>query len=599
MLRRAKSERRWSLGSLVAVMCVVGASAAAVAQDNDAPPKVTSTKAASPNATVNLVNLLVKQGVLSEEQAADLIKQAEEEAYVAREATKNAATKAQNAEKSASSAAAAASPPGTKRVTYVPEIVKRQLRDDIRKEVLEQAKTENWAAPNTFPEWVSRLHFYGDVRTRYEGQFFPKGNDNSGNLVNFQAINTGNPVNPVIGLLPVRDVDTDRNRFRLRARLGVDADLYDGFTAGLRLASGDSNFPISTLATFGGGGGNFSKYPLWVDRGWLKYEMWDKVAISVGRFDNPFFSPTDLMWYEDLGWDGIALQARHEVVPGFTPFLVAGAFPIYNSPVNFPTNGGGLPNLGSNFPSADKYLFGVQGGFGWQANPTTSAKFGAAFYDFDNVQGQGSSPCTLTSSTDTTTTCSTDLLRPSFAQYGNTYLQLRNFSAASAATLQYYGLASAFRVVELTGRLDLSEFNPYHIILDGTYVNNVAFDRAHVASVAFNNLGASPDGSKAGQFNGGNQGFMGRVTVGKPVIADLWDWNVYATYKYLESDATIDAFTDPDFGLGGTNLKGYILGGRLGLGRNVWITAKWMSANAIAGSPFAVDVLQVDLTGKF
>ena len=27
------------------------------------------------------------------------------------------------------------------------------------------------------------------------------------------------------------------------------------------------------------------------------------------------------------------------------------------------------------------------------------------------------------------------------------------------------------------------------------------------------------------------------------------------------SDAVIDAFTDPDFGLGGTNLKGYTVGG--------------------------------------
>jgi hypothetical protein len=589
------------LTGLVVLLSVAGVSPVAFAQDTDAPPKVTRTVAVSSNATVNLVNLLVKQGVLTEEQAADLIKQAEEEAYVAREATKNAATKAQNAEKSATSAAAAVSPPGTKRVTYVPEIVKRQLREDIRKEVMDQAKNENWAAPNTFPEWVSRMRFYGDVRMRSESQFFPAGNDNSGNQVNFNAINSGSPVVPTVGQLPVRDVDTNRDRFRIRARLGVEADLYDGFTAGMRIATGDSNYPISTLATLGGGGGNFSKYPLWLDRGWLKYEMWDKVAISVGRFDNPFFSPTDLLWYEDLGFDGIALQARHEVVPGFTPFFVAGAFPIYNSPLNYPNLGSGnaASGIGSDLPSADRYLFGVQGGFGWQANPTVSVKLGASYYDFDNVRGQGSAPCALTSATDTTTVCSTDLLRPTFAQYGNTYMPLRNFSSTSLGVLEYYGLASAFQVVELTGRLDLSEFNPYHVILDGTYVNNVAFNRAQVAAVAFNNLGASPDGKNPGAFDGGNQGFMGRVTVGLPVIANLWDWNVYVAYKYLESDATVDAFTDPDFGLGGTNLKGYILGARLGLGRNVWITGKWMSANAIAGSPFAVDVLQIDLTGKF
>ena len=79
---------------------------------------------------------------------------------------------------------------------------------------------------------------------------------------------------------------------------------------------------------------------------------------------------------------------------------------------------------------------------------------------------------------------------------------------------------------------------------------------------------------------------MARVTVGYPQLKQLWDWNAYVAYKYLESDATVDAFTDPDFGLGGTNLKGYILGFNLGLGQNVWTSVKWLSANAIAGRTF-------------
>jgi Putative porin len=74
---------------------------------------------------------------------------------------------------------------------------------------------------------------------------------------------------------------------------------------------------------------------------------------------------------------------------------------------------------------------------------------------------------------------------------------------------------------------------------------------------------------------------------------------VNAGYKYLESDAVIDAFTDPDFGLGGTNLKGYIPGGSLGLADNVWATVRWMSANNIGGAPYAVDVIQLDLNARF
>jgi Putative porin len=74
---------------------------------------------------------------------------------------------------------------------------------------------------------------------------------------------------------------------------------------------------------------------------------------------------------------------------------------------------------------------------------------------------------------------------------------------------------------------------------------------------------------------------------------------VHAGYKYLESDATLDAFADSDFGLGGTNLKGYFVGGNLGLSNNVWTSLRWMSATGIAGVPYAVDVLLVDVNAKF
>src|SRR5882757_5707378 len=93
---------------------------------------VSDAKPTSPNATINLVNLLVKQGVLKEEQAQTLIKQAEDEAYVSQQAAKDATTKADEAAKAANAATSAAQPPGTRHVTYVPEIVKRELREEIK-----------------------------------------------------------------------------------------------------------------------------------------------------------------------------------------------------------------------------------------------------------------------------------------------------------------------------------------------------------------------------------------------------------------------------------------------------------------------------------
>lgn len=564
-------------------------------------PTLSRSKPVSPNATINLVNLLVKQGVLTEQQAAELIKQAENEAFVAREAVKGAADKANVAEKTAADASRMVSPPGTKRVTYVPEIVKRQLREEIKQEVMGRAKKEGWANPDIVPEWVNRIRFYGDVRVRYEHDRFPPGNDTTGSLLNYNAINTGSPadLNPAGHPLPaVRNTDEDRNRFRLKARLGAEMDLTEGWSAGLRMAVGDSSSPVSTNTTLGGGGGNFSKYPVWLDRAYIRYQTVNEhFSISLGRFNNPFFAPTDLIWYDELGFDGVAAQVKYEVAPGFVPFAVAGAFPLYNTLFNFPNNGRsdqGLDLQGSNLPSSDKYLFGGQIGFDWTLTPDVRLKVGAAYYDFHNVEGRLSEPCATNTSSDV---CSTDALRPSFAQFGNTYMPLRNNVAGAPFQGQYFGLATPFRVVDLTGRLDLGYFHPVHILVDGTYVKNIAFDRKSIDAIAFNNLDATNQGTLF--FNGGDTGAMGRVLVGHPKLQQSWDWNAYIAYKYIESDATVDAFNDPDFGLGGTNLQGYIVGANLGINKYVWSSVKWMSATSIAGPRFAVDVFQVDLNARF
>jgi Putative porin len=617
-----KTDARWRLipiaMSLCAVTCAAPAFAQSAVDQADAPanksdkksdskkPSVSQVKPTSPNTTINLVNLLVKQGVLKEDQAQALIKQAEDEAYVSRQAAKDATTKADEAAKAATAATAAANPPGTRHVTYVPEIVKRELREEIKQEVMAKAQKENWASPGAYPEWAQRIHFSGDMRVRYQSNFFPTGNDQGG-AVNFAAINSGSPYDVSSSntyFPPTLDATQNRDYLQIRGRLAMDADLYNGFTAGLRIATGNGPTPVSTNQTLGSSasGGDFSKYELWLDRGFIKYEAWDDgLVLAAGRFDNPFWSPTDLVWYRDLGFDGVAVQAKYGVTKDITPFAVAGAFPIYNTDLNAginladPTTG--QPTKLSN----DKWLFGGQVGFADRFGPESSFRLAVAYYDFEGVQGQVSSPCLVESTSDV---CSTDLERPAFAQYGNTYMPLRNIIANAANNFgqidqfQYFGLASAFRPLVGSGQVDFGDFHPVHVVLDGEFVWNSAFNRAAIAAVAVNNLAGTTDGS-LGAFNGGSMGALGRITVGDKEIKHLWDWNVHAGYKYLESDATVDAFVDSDFGLGGTNLKGYFLGGNLGLSENVWATVRWMSATNIAGTPYAVDILQVDLNARF
>jgi hypothetical protein len=172
---------------------------------------------------------------------------------------------------------------------------------------------------------------------------------------------------------------------------------------------------------------------------------------------------------------------------------------------------------------------------------------------------------------------------------------------ATSPDYQYYGLATPFREAAATAQLDFSHFDPFHVALIGEFVDNTAFDRSAILS---NGPAVAPgpqNNNNGTSYAGGNLGYNVRLTMGAPALEKLWDWNVNLTYRYVESDATVDGFTDADFGgpLAGTNLKGYILGANLALASRVWTTLRWMSADSIAGPAYKNDLIQFDLNAKF
>lgn len=87
--------------------------------------------------------------------------------------------------------------------------------------------------------------------------------------------------------------------------------------------------------------------------------------------------------------------------------------------------------------------------------------------------------------------------------------------------------------------------------------------------------------------------------MGRPEITKFGDWSTFFAYKYLERDAVMDAFTDSNFHLTGTDAKGWIAGGVFGLVKNTWLSARWLSSNAIDGPPYAIDVLLLDLNARY
>lgn len=612
-----KNKTRRQLSPLMLFLLCSTAALPAFAADPSASGQAAMQTAVPANASVNaidLLNLMVKRGLISRADADALIKQSSTKA-AAGSSPAAAGGAAVATTTTAAATAAPGSPPndGAMHVQYVPQIVRDQITAEVKQQVMAEAKQENWAAPNQYPDWLQGLNIYGDIRTRYEGNFYPAGNDNTGAFPNFNAINTGSPYDVSAAnteFPPERNVDQNRDYMRLRARLGIDGNLGDGFSTGLRIATGQDDQPVSENQSLGyannGQGGDFSKYAIWIDRAYIKYEPWKDdtkgLELDVGRFDNPFFS-TNMIWWSDLGMDGAAVKGKYELpirftpyVASVTPFVTAGAFPVFDTDLNFASN------QPSKFASEDKWLYAAQGGADFKINNDYSAKLGAAYYFFNNIEGKLSSPCVVNSAADQ---CNTDDTRPSFAQNGNTYMALRNIipdagnGFGTTNQFQYFGLASPFHELALTGRLDFSHFDPTHLWTTAEFVDNLAFNKTELNQLAVNNRGSTGGVSPLGTYVGGNKGYFIAFNAGQEQLKERWDWNVSVGYRYVESDAVVDAFNDPDFGLGGTNLKGYTLIGNLALSKNVATGLTWMSADSIAGPPFAVDVLMVDLNAKF
>lgn len=552
----------------------------------------------SQNATINLIRLLVQRGVLTQEDAVGLIRQAEREAAVAR--AQSEAVQAAAAEIRAAAEADAQWDEDDLRVTYVPEHVRQEIAEDVRHDILTRHADRLAGSGESVPRWVSRFRPFGDLRLRFEATRYPSDNLNTGAFPDFNAINTGLPFD-VTGTVfaPQWNTDRDRNRTRLRLRLGFEVDLEQGFVVGTRIATGQGTNPVSTNQTMGAPG-NFSRYAIWLDRAFLRWDRPDseadlQISISGGRFANPFQS-TEIVWDADLGFDGLALSLRRDLGARFTAFGSAGVFPIFNTGPNFPSN------QPSKFKSDDRYLTGLQAGLEFTPNRDIELSLALAYYHFGDIQGELSSPFVPLSTSDFG---DTDTRRPPFAQKGNTYMALRDIVPVPANNFgtemqwQYFGLVTPFRVLAATGRLDLNHFETVRISLFGELAKNTAFDGARAEAFAVNNRGPDTEDGEPGTHAGGDLAWILGLSVGRPLLAERGDWNLGLDYRYVESDAVVDGFTESTFGLGGTNVKGFTLRGAYSIHPAITLGFRWMSASQVAGPTFKSDIFQFDLSTRF
>lgn len=531
--------------------------------------------------TMSLIDVLVDSGVLTRDKADSLVKQAEAKAM-----------------EKAAMAAPDPSRAATVRVPYIPESVRNDIRDQVKQEVLAQARNERWAAPNSLPEWVSRIQWEGDVRVRYQSDMFASDNTPADYYAGLNMAAVGPDGRPSIAndSFPpfvtrnaaatetdaqgraLGSLNEDQERWRVRARLGLTAQVADTVSAGVRLATGNTNDRVSTNQTLGQ---NFNKYSFVVDRAFIRYTPVEWLTVSGGRIANPWLS-TDLIWDEDLNFEGVAATLRPSLDAGrVKPFVTAGWFPLR---IDSPNEHG------------SRSMSAVQLGVDWEVRRDLRLKFGAAQYRFDNVEGREDSRFDEL----------TGERLPGYGQYeygsgfrakGNTLFTTNNLYETPSdfdSSNWIWGLASRFEPLALTAAVDIARFDPFHVMVSAEYVKNTAFDRKEIQRRTGVRLS-----------DGSDTAYLFRVAVGMPSIRQIGDWQASFTYRRVGSDAVLDAFTDSDFGLGGTNMKGYTLGFSYGIEQNTAIGLRWMSADSIdsptlvAGDKFGVDTLQMDLSVRF
>ena len=142
--------------------------------------------------------------------------------------------------------------------------------DRIREKV-DEAEAQTPSSKIALSDAVQKLTFYGDGRLRFDS-----------------ATQHNHYAAPVVN---------DRERYRLR--LGADYQYADNLKAGFELESGTTD--DSANQTFGS---TFTKASINVGKIYLRWDPTDWLGLEAGKFTNPWYTTTDMVYSFDLNPEG-------------------------------------------------------------------------------------------------------------------------------------------------------------------------------------------------------------------------------------------------------------------------------------------------------
>ena len=471
------------------------------------------------------------------------------------------------------------------RVPYIPEFIKDEIREQVTQELTEEvtekvvanAKQERWGVPAALPGWVDRITFSGDVRLR--GQYNRFDDNNTGAIPNTNAINDGLNIESLSDDV-LLDFTNDQDLARLRFRFDMTVEASDYVRLHTRLSTGNPDNPVSANWTLD----SDSSSDFTLDRAYFEwFNRNEGVKLQGGLMANPHFTNSQLMWDNDYDFPGLSAEywpLRFMRSPGaapkvFEPYIRVGYFM--------------LDKLDRD--QTDKTFYSAQLGTRIHFNVSITWETAAAYYDFKNVTGVRNPVLDLGLTNDTA---------PDFVQKGNTLFQIQNSSTEGDVLL---GLAAEFAVANISSTLTFDVTERHQLKLNLDYLKNVGFDKQSF----LRNVGADPNGfanNPAGfvRFSEETDGYHIGMSYGDRELWEANHWLVSIGYRYLEKDAVLDAYTDSNFHLGGTDAQGYIGKFRYSFADRAAFSIRYISTDEIQGltqDGLRIDVLQTDLEFKF
>jgi hypothetical protein len=549
-----------------AVLGALGAAPAQAASDQQQRQSVEVLQ----DTVINLLQALVQRGVITQEQAEQMVKQAQDKANTDL-AVERAKEKAQKEQEEKEGAIA---------VPYVPKIVQQQIEKQVAAQVqpavtaqvIQTAKQQGWGVPAGLPDWIREVRLTGDLTLRGQDNLYGSGNSAAcpagipyGNctILNYAAINAAGGIDQA-GDNAFLNINQDNAVMQARARLGVDVSLDSNWDAGIRIATGALN-PNSEVQTFND---EFGRYTVGFDQIYIRWRGmtardFNYLSVIGGKFDNPFYEPTTLVYSKYVAFDGVAVNGKLGIGDGSAQqsflFMNLGGFPIQEVPLVFQNS---------------KWLVGGQVGGSLHFGGGQQVTLAGAYYDFDHVQGR---PNSFDSVLDNYT-------EPLYATYGNSYCDIAN--QPQGADVYTFALCSQFRVAEVSAGYVLP-LDQYALTLNAEGVRNVGFN----AKGIYDTFGE--------ELPSRRNGYQAELAFGNPDVFERWDWRGTLGYRYVQGDAVLDALTDADFHEGGTNAQGYFMRADFGLAHNIWTRFSYYAGDQIDGPHYQVDVLQLDLNARF